>query len=121
MSEDNGSVRAALRVHDGVVNLAGYDPAATPWSPGKRAKTEAASAEAADDLADLQERLYAESTSGGKRSVLLVLQGIDTSGKGGVVEHVVGSFGPAGVRVTGFKAPSDEERQHDFLWRIWKA
>ncbi len=121
MSDDNGSVRAALRVHDGVVNLAGYDPGATPWAPGKKSKTEAAAADTADDLADLQERLYAESTAGGKRSVLLVLQGIDTAGKGGVVEHVVGAFGPAGVRVTGFKAPTDEERQHDFLWRIWKA
>jgi PPK2 family polyphosphate:nucleotide phosphotransferase len=121
MTDESGSVRAALRVHEGIVNLAGYDPAATPWAPGKRAKTEAAAAEAAHELVSLQERLYAESTAGGRRSILLVLQGIDTAGKGGVVEHVVGAFGPAGVRVTAFKSPTEEERQHDFLWRIWKA
>jgi PPK2 family polyphosphate:nucleotide phosphotransferase len=121
MSEDSGSIQAALRVHEGNVNLAGYDPAATPLAPGKRAKTESATVDGAPGLAALQERLFAEATAGGRRSVLLVLQGIDTAGKGGVVDHVVGAFGPAGVRVTAFKAPTDEERQHDFLWRIWKA
>ena len=55
------------------------------------------------------------------RSVLLVLQGMDTSGKGGVLRHTVGLVDPQGVKITSFKAPSDEERDHDFLWRIRKA
>ncbi len=49
-----------------------------------------------------------------------MLQGIDTSGKGGVTEHVVGTFGPIGVQYTGFKKPTAEEAAHDFLWRIRK-
>jgi PPK2 family polyphosphate:nucleotide phosphotransferase len=69
-------------------------------------------------LADLQERLYAEAAVGGRRSLLLVLQGMDTSGKGGTTDHVVRSMRPTGVRYTAFKAPTDEERKHDFLWRI---
>jgi PPK2 family polyphosphate:nucleotide phosphotransferase len=69
-------------------------------------------------MRDLQERLWAESTAGGRRSVLLLLQGMDTAGKGGVTEHVVGVFGPIGVQYTAFKKPTEEEKAHDFLWRI---
>lgn len=65
-------------------------------------------------LGEAQERLYAERT----RSLLLVMQGMDTSGKGGVTEHVVGAMSPAWVQVTSFKAPTDEEKAHHFLWRI---
>ena len=54
----------------------------------------------------------------GKRSLLVVLQGMDTSGKGGTVRHVFSSMNPAGVDVASFKKPTDEELQHDFLWRI---
>jgi PPK2 family polyphosphate:nucleotide phosphotransferase len=64
-------------------------------------------------LADLQERLYAE----GRRALLVVLQGLDASGKDGTIEHVVGAMNPAGLSVTSFKAPSGIERAHDFLWR----
>ena len=71
-----------------------------------------------DELADLQERLWAERTVGSERRVLLVLQGMDTSGKGGVLRHTIGLVDPQGVRITSFKAPTDEERAHDFLWRI---
>ncbi|MCX5051758.1 MULTISPECIES: PPK2 family polyphosphate kinase [unclassified Streptomyces] len=71
-------------------------------------------------LAGLQERLWAAGTEGDVRRVLLVLQGMDTSGKGGTVKHVVGLFNPAGCRVRGFKVPTPEEREHDFLWRIEK-
>ena len=70
--------------------------------------------ELADRLDHLQERLWVE----GKRSLLVVLQGMDTSGKGGTVRHVFSSMNPAGVDVASFKKPTDEERQHDFLWRI---
>jgi PPK2 family polyphosphate:nucleotide phosphotransferase len=64
------------------------------------------------------ERLFAEGRTGGTRSVLLVLQGMDTSGKGGTIRHVVGAVDPQGVHITAFKAPTPEERAHDFLWRI---
>ncbi len=53
--------------------------------------------------------------------MLLVLQGMDTSGKGGVLRHTVGLVDPQGVRITSFKAPTEEEKRHDFLWRIRNA
>ena len=65
-------------------------------------------------LHDLQEACYAAHT----HSVLILLQGTDTSGKGGTIEHVMGGMNPAGVRVAGFKRPTEEELAHDFLWRI---
>jgi PPK2 family polyphosphate:nucleotide phosphotransferase len=87
-----------------------------PGRPKKAKKKElAADAQA---IASLQERLWAESRTGGKRSVLLVLQGIDTAGKGGVTAHVVGACGPIGVQYSGFAKPTSEELAHDFLWRI---
>src|SRR5262249_29461973 len=64
-------------------------------------------------LEDLQERLYAEQ----KRSVLVVLQAMDTAGKDGVLRKVVGPLDSRGVAVESFKAPNDEERSHDYLWR----
>ncbi len=78
-------------------------------------------AELQQRLSDLQERLFAESKGGGTRSVLLVIQGMDTSGKGGIMRHVVGAVDPQGVRITSFKAPSAEEKRHPFLWRIRRA
>ena len=70
------------------------------------------------ELGMIQERLYADSTVGGSRSVLLVLQAMDTAGKGGIIRHVVGSVDPQGVHLHAFKAPTDEEKAHDFLWRV---
>jgi PPK2 family polyphosphate:nucleotide phosphotransferase len=109
------SMRKALAVPAGPVELAGYDTSARPLAPTAKNR----------DLRDnikrmrsLQERLWAESTAGGRRRILLVLQGMDTAGKGGVAEHVVGAFGPIGVQYTAFKKPSEEELAHDFLWRI---
>jgi PPK2 family polyphosphate:nucleotide phosphotransferase len=66
------------------------------------------------ELASLQERLYAE----GIRSVLLVLQGLDASGKDGTIRHVFTGVNPQGCRVTSFKAPTAPELAHDFLWRV---
>ncbi|MDT4916228.1 MAG: hypothetical protein QOH89_928 [Pseudonocardiales bacterium] len=103
-------IRAALRVPAGPVDLASYGTAAEPVRRRKRDRS--------DEMRALQERLYAESTAGGRRSVLLVLQGMDTAGKGGVTEHVVGVLGPIGVQYTAFKKPTDEEKAHDFLWRV---
>ncbi len=68
-------------------------------------------------LGELQYRLWAEK----KRSVLVVLQGMDTSGKDGVIRHVMTGMNPSGCRVTSFKKPSEEETERDFLWRIHKA
>ncbi len=97
------------------MNLAGYDSAAKPLAPSGKSKGKA-QLTAQFDLGKLQERLFAEQT----RSVLLVLQGIDTAGKGGVVSHVVGLLGPEGVTATAFKAPTPGEQAHHFLWRIRK-
>jgi len=88
------------------------DPDATPGADRERAADELT--DLRDRLGELQERLWAEGT----RSLLVVLQGMDTSGKGGTVGHVVSSMNPAGVDVAAFKKPTDEELAHDFLWRI---
>jgi PPK2 family polyphosphate:nucleotide phosphotransferase len=74
-------------------------------------------------FAELQEMLYANSRSdaGDTRSVLLVLQGMDTAGKGGIVKHVVGAGNPQGIRYTSFGKPTEEELAHHYLWRIRKA
>ena len=64
-------------------------------------------------LADLQERLFAQ----GCWAVLIVLQGMDAAGKDGVIKHVMSGINPEGCEVHSFKAPSDRELQHDFLWR----
>ncbi len=72
-------------------------------------------------FAELQEMLYARSRSGDDRKVLLVLQGMDTAGKGGIVKHVVGAGNPQGIRYASFGKPTDEEMSHHYLWRIRNA
>lgn len=117
------SVRETLRVRPGSVDLAGYDTAATPLAPGNKATTLAALADPkGTSLAEWQERLTAEQQGGSRsRSLLLVLQGIDTAGKGGVVKHVVGQMQPEALRITAFKAPTATELAHHYLWRIRRA
>jgi PPK2 family polyphosphate:nucleotide phosphotransferase len=110
-----------VRIPIGPVDLPAIGTDAAPGFSGKKADGKAALAEMADELADLQERLWAEGTAGSKRRILLVLQGMDTSGKGGVLRHAVGLIDPQGVRITSFKAPTKEELNHDFLWRIEKG
>jgi PPK2 family polyphosphate:nucleotide phosphotransferase len=110
-----------LRLPPGPVDLRAIDPASTPGFTGDKAAGKQALAELGDELSDLQERLFAEGTTGSRRRVLLVLQGMDTSGKGGVLRHTVGLIDPQGVRITSFKAPSEEERRHHFLWRVKRA
>jgi PPK2 family polyphosphate:nucleotide phosphotransferase len=68
-------------------------------------------------LRELQALLYAER----RRSVLLCLQALDTGGKDGTINHILGSMNPQGCQVVGFKQPSAEESAHDFLWRIHRA
>ncbi len=106
------------RLPPGPVRLDTVDPRGTGDFDGRKADGKAALAALGPELADLQERLWADRTLGGTRSVLLILQGMDTSGKGGVIRHAVGLVDPQGVRIASFKAPTEEERAHDFLWRI---
>jgi len=110
-----------LRLPPGPVDLRAIDPASTPGFTGDKAAGKQALAELGDELSDLQERLFAEGTTGSRRRLLLVLQGMDTSGKGGVLRHSVGLIDPQGVRITSFKAPSEEEKRHHFLWRVKRA
>jgi PPK2 family polyphosphate:nucleotide phosphotransferase len=109
-----------LRVPAGPVDLSALDTRATPGFDGDKAAGKAELAALGPRLSDLQERLHAEGVSGGRRSLLLVLQGMDTSGKGGVVRHVIGQVDPQGCEIASFKAPTKEELAHDFLWRIRK-
>ncbi|WP_083663909.1 polyphosphate kinase 2 family protein [Ornithinimicrobium sp. CNJ-824] len=110
----------ALRVGDDFV-LADVDPRATPEFDGGKAEGKAALQEVDDELDALQEMLFAGSTAGDRRRVLLVVQGMDTAGKGGIMRHVVGAVDPQGVQIRAFKKPTEEEKQHPFLWRIRKA
>ncbi|NMM22764.1 MAG: polyphosphate kinase 2 family protein [Phycicoccus sp.] len=116
----SGSFTRALSTSQGF-RLADCDPRSTPGFDGDKAAGVALMAATVPELGDLQERLYADAIVGGKAAVLLVVQGMDTSGKGGIMRHVVGSVDPQGVRYTAFKAPTREELEHPFLWRIRKA
>lgn len=101
-------------------SLAGVDPESTPGYTG--VKTDGKELLAAQDtrLAELQEKLFAGGKFGSSKRLLLILQAMDTAGKGGIVSHVVGAMDPQGVQLAAFKAPTDEEKSHDFLWRIEK-
>ena len=94
---------------------------ATPGFRGSKSDAPVLQAERNERFAELQEMLYANSREGDTRSVLLVLQGMDTAGKGGIVKHVVGAGNPQGIRYTGFGVPTEEERKHHYLWRIRNA
>lgn len=108
---------SALRAGPGI-DLSSIDPAGTPGFDGDREAGEAALAAGVQELSELQEMLFARSRAGDERRILLVLQAMDTAGKGGIVKHVVGAVDPQGVALTAFKAPTAQERAHDFLWRI---
>jgi PPK2 family polyphosphate:nucleotide phosphotransferase len=109
------------RLPSGPVDLTAVPSDATPGFDGGKRKGSAALAALGEDLSDLQERLWAERATGSQRRLLLVLQGMDTSGKGGVLRHTVGLVDPQGVKVTSFKAPTEEEKRHHFLWRVRRA
>ena len=94
--------------------MADVDPDSTPGLKGGTGKALRGVKKERDELFELHERLYAER----KRSLLVVLQGMDTSGKDGTVTHVVRNFNPQGVLITPFKAPTPEERRRGFLWRM---
>lgn len=110
-------VRKRLRAHvvDGHMNLEEADPDATPLVNKKVAAAAAIPDE--DRIMNLQDQLHAE----GKRSVLIVLQGMDTSGKDGTIRHALRGLNPQGTRIVAFKVPSAVEKRHGFLWRIRNA
>ena len=101
------------------LSLDAVDPRSTPGFAGDKGYARQVLESGREVLGELQEKFFASSRSGGDQgSVLLVLQGTDTSGKGGVVRHVVGSVDPQGVAHHAFKQPTEEELAHDFLWRV---
>jgi PPK2 family polyphosphate:nucleotide phosphotransferase len=102
--------------------VADIDARATPGFKGAKSDALKVLDERMSRLAELQEMLYANNkATDDTRSVLLVLQGMDAAGKGGIVKHVVGSVNPMGVRYTAFGVPTEEERKHNYLWRIRRA
>ena len=96
------------------VALSKFDPAAKPFSSGDKAKDKAAVEALALEIDALQDMLYADR----RFKVLVVLQGIDAAGKDGTIRGVFGRVSPLGVHTVSWKAPTSEERAHDFLWRI---
>lgn len=98
--------------------LADVDPAARPYASSSRERDEARLEALAFEIDRLQDLLFANGSAGGARKLLLVLQGLDTAGKDGTARSVFSRCSPLGVRVAAFKAPTELERAHDFLWRV---
>ena len=114
--KSKGSARERYRARPsftGRVNLAEVNPGDTEGLKKKRALRDV-EGDWSTELGILQEKLWAEK----KKSMLVVLQGLDTSGKDGTVKHVMSDMNVQGVRVVSFKQPTPEEQRHDFLWRI---
>ncbi len=102
---------------DSKLQLSQCDPDDTGnYEKSRQGKKEAkdATEKLTNQLSELQERLYAN----GNRALLIVLQGMDTSGKDGTIKHVMSGVNPQGCKVVTFKTPSAEELGHDFLWRV---
>src|SRR5450631_3043983 len=93
--------------------LSKHDPAECYGLTADKKEAKAMLAEGIERLAELQERLYAND----RWSVLIVLQAMDAAGKDGIIKHVMTGINPQGCQVFSFKAPSERELQHDFLWR----
>jgi len=108
----------AYRVKPGIkLDLGRFDPDDTgdyKTNEGGKTKAKAAQREFIEQLRRLQERLYANAS----RALLIVLQGMDTSGKDSTIKHVMSGVNPQGCRVATFKTPSSRELAHDFLWRV---
>jgi PPK2 family polyphosphate:nucleotide phosphotransferase len=122
-------MRDLLTAHPGKVSLAAIDPRSTPGLPDEKAvrkdpkrwsRTEVAAI--GEDLASYQERLYAAAKVGGSsQRILLLLQAMDCGGKDGTVRNVAHGLNPAGLKAVSFGPPTDEERQHHYLWRVQRA
>ena len=123
-TRDGVPLSSLLRVPPGPVSMADFDPEATPGYPGQGKDDVEQYVDAlAPELSDLQERLFANGRTAPDSApkVLVVLQGMDTSGKGGVIRHAIGLVDPQGVQLKAFKAPNAVERGHHYLWRIRQA
>jgi PPK2 family polyphosphate:nucleotide phosphotransferase len=113
-------IRDRLRV-EGPVSLAQIDTERTPGDPGEEA-AKAARPTIADEIDELQKKMWAQKVvNGSRKRILIVLQGMDCSGKGGVVNNVFSGSNPRWLNIKGFAAPTEEELQHHFLWRIKRA
>jgi PPK2 family polyphosphate:nucleotide phosphotransferase len=112
----HASVRDALRVGPGFV-LADVDPEAVLVGPHDREQAAAELFALEPEVADLHEKLWAQAKEGGPKALLIVFQGMDTSGKGGATKAMDRLLDPLGFSVVGFGPPTDEEKQHGFLWR----
>src|ERR1700682_2731118 len=99
------------------VHLDYIDPDDTSLAPGGKEETHVASEALCAKIGRLQELLFA----GHRHKLLVVLQGMDTSGKDGTVRHVMSGVSPQSVRVTSFKKPTEIEADHDYLWRVHAA
>ncbi|MCS3842881.1 PPK2 family polyphosphate kinase [Microbacterium sp. AK031] len=114
----SGEASEILQVDEAFL-LANVAPGSHPGYGGDKKSGVKDLAAGTESLGELQERLYAASRTGDTTdAVLLVLQAMDSAGKGGIVRHVVGGVDPQGIALTAFKAPTEEEQAHDFLWRI---
>ncbi|NML85146.1 PPK2 family polyphosphate kinase [Polaromonas sp.] len=98
-------------------SLSDFDPAAKPFSSGDKVRDKEAVEALAAELDTLQNLFYADK----RFKLLIILQGTDTSGKDGTLRSVFSRISPLGVRTVGWKAPSEEDRAHDYLWRIHQA
>jgi len=109
-----------LRLPTGPVALTEYDPRATTGFPGRKKDGPSITGALSPELNELQERLFAAGRveDPAARRILVILQCMDTSGTGGVIGHAIGMVDPQGVKIKAFKAPSREELQHHYLWRI---
>ncbi len=113
-----------LRAPAGTVDVRTLESDAAPGYPGQgKQDAEQRTAALEPELSDLQELLFANGRTHPETAprILLVLQGLDTSGKGGIIRKAIGLVDPQGVQLTSFKAPSEEERAHHYLWRIERA
>jgi PPK2 family polyphosphate:nucleotide phosphotransferase len=113
-AEQDAWGRWRLAAPDPAFTLSALDPGETPFSSGDKASDRAAVQTLADELDTLQNLFYADH----RYKMLVVLQGTDTSGKDGTLRAVFGRMSPIGVRAVAWRAPSEFERAHDFLWRI---
>ncbi|MET2010520.1 polyphosphate kinase 2 family protein [Microbacterium chocolatum] len=117
-THSQGDLAELLRVREGFV-LTDVDTRSTPGYGQTKSDAQDDLAAGAEEFDDLQERLYAQSRENpDSPAVLLVLQAMDTAGKGGIVRHVIGATDPQGIHLKAFKKPTPEELERDFLWRI---
>lgn len=122
VAASNPPLSKLLRLPAGPVDLSALDPRSTVGFPGEKDDAPSVVKTLRPELKDLQERLYAAGRAGlpGAPKVLMILQGMDTAGKGGVIRHAIGMVDPQGVKIKAFKAPTRAELRHPYLWRITK-